>query len=221
MKVIRKFNKEVKKFKIGDQITLGRYTATAVAQDETGTTFCLDQVYGEKPMGYGDGKRIKALYNSKMFDSVRDLMVSFVPDEEGEIYPSCVLRSPTAEEIWAKQSIHFIQPTVLDGAKTRWSAMKDTRYRLGFDVNGVIRAYWVDSVVNIAYQAFREDQAVIFGVHDGNIQTRVFEPEQSKGSHVIVSINGLTGTVDPEDPETSVYMRPVFKLRDEDHTHGI
>lgn len=188
MKVMRKIEKDVKKFKVGDQITLGRYTATAVAKDDTGTTFCLDQVYGEKPMKYGDRKRIKALYNSKMFNEIRDLMVSFYPQEETiELDPSlCMLRSPTAEEIWGKKIASGIHPTTIEGADKRWEAMKDSRNRIGFKTNGHICSYWVDSLAG----------------KDEDICT------------LTVIYNGQTGAIDLEDAYDVeyVYFRPVFKL---------
>lgn len=186
MKVMRKFEKEVKKFKIGDQITLGRYTATAMAQDETGTTFCLDQVYGEKPMRYGDEKRIKALYNSKMFDEVRDLMVSFRPEWDDEIEaPFRMLRSPTAEEIWGKRVASGILPAAVDGADKRWEAMKDTRNRIGFDVKGCIRNYWTES----------------------------FTGNDEINGHVILCFDGDAAAIDMECGDNYVFFRPVFKLK--------
>lgn len=164
MEVMRMFEKEVKKFKIGDRITLGRYTATAMAQDETGTTFCLDQVYGEKPMAYGDRKRIKALYNSKMFDKVRDLMVSFYPELDDDIEPAFrMLRSPTAEEIRGRSFIPPVNPTTIEGANKRWEAMKDVRNRIGFNTSDVICSYWVDSFIGDERAFFFVDN---FGVVD-------------------------------------------------------
>lgn len=187
MKVIRKVEKEVKKFKIGDQIALGRYTATAMAQDETGTTFCLDQVYGEKPMAYGDEKRIKALYNSKMFDEVRDMMEPFVfvNRDSGERV-GMLLRYPTAEEIWGKRVASGILPTTIEGADKRWEAMKEARNRIGFNVKGGIRGYWTDSFIG---------------------------SDDEINGHVTVCFDGNAGATDVKDGDNHVYFRPVFKLK--------
>lgn len=186
MKVMRKIEKEVKKFKIGDQITLGRYTATAMAQDETGTTFCMDQIYGEKPMAYGDRRRIKTLYNSKMFDEVRNLMVSFYPKMDDDFDPWIqMLRSPTAEEIWGKQIASGIHPTTIEGADKRWEAMKDIRNRIGFGRHSVAYTYWIDSLVG----------------------------KDSDICNVVACHNGEVGVVDLLDESRYVYFRPVFKLK--------
>lgn len=187
MEAIRKAKREVKSFKVGDQIVLGRYTATAVAQDETGTTFCFDQVYGEKPTaGPGDEKRAVTLYKSKAMDSVRDLLVPFSSTKFDLDY---TFRSPTAEEIWPKQFLKSVLATEIAGADKRWEYMKDAKNQVGYTVDGKVRPYWTCSVVGYDSPKAREGSNVYFVGGD-----RIDSCE--------------TGHLD-----YGIYWRPVFKLK--------
>lgn len=187
MEVIRKCKKDVKKFQVGDQIVLGRYTATAVAQDESGTTFCFDQVYGEAPMkGPFDWKKTGTLYKSKIMDSVRDMLVPFVMGAGEDLLST--FRSPTAEEVAPKTNLRAVDSTVIPNANKRWEAMK-SGYRIALDVNGKPRNYWTESTVNPNSQICKNE-----------------------GSHVYVTASGFLGGIDP-DQSSYIYWRPVFKLK--------
>lgn len=194
MEVIRKCKKEVKKVQVGDQIVLGRYTATAVAQDASGTTFCFDQVYGDTPAKTPfDWKRMKALYKSKAMESVRD---KFVPlfDDVANVDPADLpltfFRSPTAEEVFAKQQLRPVEPTTIPGADKRLDIMRSAAYRAAVDVNGRLCAYWTDSLVkpdSPTYEKF--------------------------GSNVYVNHIGCIEFDDADRPDNYIFWRPVFKLK--------
>lgn len=196
MEVIRKVKKEVKKVQVGDQIVLGRYTATAVAQDASGTTFCFDQVYGETPTKTPfDARRMKALYKSKAMDSVRNLITPLFKLEEeteGNVNPSEVplvfFRSPTAEEVFSKQRLRSIVKAETQGTDKRWEAMKNGSYRVGAGVDGESHAYWTESTVNPESPVYK-----------------------TQGSNIFVHVSGVMGAVDP-DKQNYIFWRPVFKL---------
>lgn len=194
MEVIRKVKKDVKKVQVGDQIALGRYTATAVAQDVSGTTFCFDQVYGETSTKTPyDEKRMKALYKSKAMESVRDKFVPLLDDVANVDpleTPLLFFRSPTAEEIFARQHLRSVELGQIVGCTTRWKAMKDGSYRAAFDVNGVARPYWTESMAKEDSQAYR-----------------------CQGTNVIVRHNGSLDYSDTGKENSYVYWRPVFKLK--------
>lgn len=192
MEVIRKVKKEVKRVLLGDQIVLGRYTATAVAQDGSGTTFCFDQVYGESPMKTPfDAKRMRALYKSKAMDSVRDKFVPFfddVADVDPAEVPLTFFRSPTAEEVFAKQQLRPVISTTIPGADTRWEVMKDASYRIGIGVDGFLHSYWTESLVKPESTTY-----------------------SNAGSDVVVDFSGGLNFVDSNN--SVIYWRPVFKLK--------
>ena len=192
MEVTRKVKKEVKKVQLGDQIVLGRYTATAVAQDTSGATFCFDQVYGETPMKESlDVKRVKALYKSKAMKDVANFLVPLFDDVanvDPADQPLVFFRSPTAEEIFSKQHLRSVISTTIPGADKRWEVMKDASYRIGIGVDGFLHSYWTESLV-------KPDSATY----------------SNAGSNVVVDFSGGLNFVDGNN--SVIYWRPVFKLK--------
>ncbi len=198
MEVIRKFVKEVKAFKLGDQIKLGRYTATAVAQDERGTTFCFDQVYGETPVKTPfDAKRMKALYVSKTMDPVRDLIIPLYPEDvvqdcemDAKDVPLMFFRSPTAEEVFPKNFTRPIRPSEFLEARKRWEAMKGGSYRIGVTVDGRVCPYWTESAAKTESQV-----------------------AQNEGANAYVSQGGSIIFTNLDGSAKNVFWRPVFRLK--------
>ena len=133
MKVIRKVEKNVKHFQIGDQIKVGRYTATAVQKAEDGMIFCLDQVYGERPVKQEKiTNKLKSLINSQAFKAYKEFLVPFESDADGnEFYfrlPSITeLYSDLKENPWEyikkdKTSLYFYGQDIFGNARDYWSA---------------------------------------------------------------------------------------------------
>lgn len=129
MKVIRKVEKNVKHFQIGDQIKVGRYTATAVEKADDGMIFCLDQVYGEKPVKQEKiAAKLKGLISSQAFKAYKDLLVSFGQDEDGkEIY----FRIPAIKELYTVFKEYV------------WEYAKNKPYYTGCDIFGRFQLYWM------------------------------------------------------------------------------
>lgn len=129
MKVIRKVEKNVKHFQIGDQIKVGRYTATAVEKAEDGMLFCLDQVYGETPVKQEKiTAKLKSLIRSQAFKAYKELLVPFVDDTDGEEF---YFRLPDIKEIYA------------DLKQNPWEYAKNKPYWHGHDIFGKERLYWM------------------------------------------------------------------------------
>ena len=194
LEVIRKAKKEVKTIQLGDQIVLGRYTATAVAKDASGTTFCFDQVYGESATkSPWNITRMKLLYKSKAMENVAYLLVPVfdvknTKDIDPTDNPLIFFRSPTAHEIFPKQKLRSVlHPDNIPGADKRWEIMK-SGYRVATDVDGYPHAYWLDSLVNPESPMYEKN-----------------------GANCLISHAGTLDFRDAEDVDY-VYWRPVFKL---------
>lgn len=194
MEVIRKCKKEVKKFQVGDQIVLGRYTATCMTVDNTGATFCFDQVYGENPTkGPYDWRRMKALYKSKAMDSIRDKLALLQSDESEGVDPAetplLFFRSPTAEEVFAKQRLRAVESSIFPGSDKRWDAMKNGSYRIAATVDGKLACYWLDSIVKPESETAKKFGSGVYTSHFGEL---------------------MFGDMDAEN---YIFWRPVFKLK--------
>lgn len=129
MKVIRKVEKNVKHFQVGDQIAIGRYTATAVEKDNDGMIFCLDQVYGEKLLECEkiEGK-LKGLFTSKAFGEIKDLLMPISQDKDGnDIY----FRLPFITELYSEYKCN------------PWEYAKNSAYYYGHDISGRSWPYWI------------------------------------------------------------------------------
>lgn len=137
MKVMRKMegtiNKEVG-FKVGDQIQVGKYTATCQKVGKKGAIFCMDRYLDEdRPMntqrtnegGYEASdlrKYLQALSADEMFAEIKEMMVPF---KNGDL-----LRIPTAEEMFGPEEAHEYYEALNN--KKQWSLMKDRHNRIAF-----------------------------------------------------------------------------------------
>lgn len=131
MKALRKQEVSIQtagEFKVGDQIQIGKYTATCQKVTRKGALFLLDQ-YLDKPFkmnqentnegGYEASDLRKELQKNsvlEIFDSVREMMVPF---KNGDL-----LRIPYAEEFFG--DVDSYEPS----GKKRWPLMEDRKNRI-------------------------------------------------------------------------------------------
>ena len=131
MKVLRKQEVSIQtagEFKVGDQIQIGKYTATCQKVARKGALFLLDQ-YLDEPFkmnqentnegGYEASDLRKELQKNsvlEIFDSVREMMVPF---KNGDL-----VRIPYAEEFFG--DVDSYEPS----GKKQWPLMKDRKNRI-------------------------------------------------------------------------------------------
>lgn len=131
MKALRKMEvlvQAAEEFKIGDQIEIGKYTATCQKVTKKGALFLLDQ-YLDTPHsmnientnkgGYAKSDLRKELQKKEtldIFESIRDKMVPF---KNGDL-----LRIPYAEELFGKNE--YCRPS----GKKQWELMKNRQNRI-------------------------------------------------------------------------------------------
>ena len=131
MRVKRMRESDVKKFKIGDQIQLGKYTATAVKKVGSCAIFLMDQ-YLDKLMRRDTLDFIK-LANMPIFDPVREKMVPFADD--------ILVRIPYIGEMFGPEIRVYYEPDFPDNNKKdwwseQWECMKDRRNRTICQIDG-------------------------------------------------------------------------------------
>ncbi len=134
MKVRRIYEKEVKSFKKGDQIQVGKYTASAVGFRGKATIFLLDQ-YLDKPYDHHDliKKLNRDLSKDKNFDEVRSYLVK---QYVGSDNMPREFRVPFAGEIFngteEEKYLEYYEPdTEKDGRfLAGWDCMKDRKNRI-------------------------------------------------------------------------------------------
>lgn len=138
MWVLRKLGIIADEFRIGDQIYVGKYTATCQDVTAEGAVFLMDQ-YLDEPMwmnmersstgGYA-ASSLRRWLNSeeilRIFRDWRDWMVPLFNDD--------LLRIPTVGEMFGSD---WCRPTVeLDGFN-QWELMKTRKYRVAYRDNGI------------------------------------------------------------------------------------
>lgn len=131
MKVLRKQEVSIQttsEFKVGDQIRIGKYTATCQKVTRKGALFLLDQYLDEaykmnrentNEGGYVASDLRKELQKNsvlEIFDSVREMMVPF---KNGDL-----IRIPYAEEFFG--DVDSYEPS----GKKQWPLMKDRKNRI-------------------------------------------------------------------------------------------
>lgn len=123
---------ETNEFKIGDQITVGTYTATCQEITEEGALFLLDQ-YLDYPMSMNDentnvgGYELsqlrkdlnKFIISESNFDSIREKMIPF---GNGDL-----LRIPYVEELFGNLDLQYIS-----SEKKQWILMQERKNRIVF-----------------------------------------------------------------------------------------
>lgn len=155
MKVLRQQEVSIQttgEFKVGDQIQVGKYTATCQKVTKKGALFLLDQ-YLDEPFkmnrentnegGYeASDLRTELQKNSilEIFDSVRDMMVPF---KNGNL-----LRIPYAEEFFG--DIDEYEPS----GKKQWPLMKDRKNRIAIREGEAYEWGWLQNKVKSSGACF-------------------------------------------------------------------
>lgn len=133
MKALRKQEVRIQaagEFKVGDQIEIGKYTATCQKITKNGVLFLMDQYLDTAyPInrentnngGYEASDLRRELQKEEVLDifsSVKDMMVPF---ENGDL-----LRIPYAEELFGDN--RYYEPS----GKEQWELMKDRKNRIAY-----------------------------------------------------------------------------------------
>lgn len=116
---------------VGDQIRVGKYTATCQKVSKKGALFLLDQYLDEpQPMNedgsgrpYEESDLRKYLQSEEALKEFRQYRERMATHENGDL-----LRIPTFSEIFGKEDAEYFEP---DGAK-QWPLMKDRKNRIAF-----------------------------------------------------------------------------------------
>lgn len=155
MKTLRKQEvtiQEANEFKVGDQIEVGKYTATCQKITRKGALFLLDQYLGTAYQmnhentnegGYEASDLRKELQKEEVLDifgSVRDMMVPF---KNGDL-----LRIPYAEEFFGDDDDY--EPS----GKKQWSLMKDRRNRIAIREGDAYEWGWLQNKVKSSSASF-------------------------------------------------------------------
>lgn len=155
MKVLRKQEVAIQaanEFKVGDQIEVGKYTATCQKVTKKGALFLLDQ-YLDEPFkmnrentnegGYEASDLHKELQKNSILDifsSVRDRMVPF---KNGDL-----LRIPYAEEFFG--DVDGYEPS----GKKQWLLMKDRKNRIAIREGEAYEWGWLQNKVKSSAASF-------------------------------------------------------------------
>lgn len=156
MKVMRKQEMETNNIQIGDQIQLGKYTATCQKVTDGKALFLLDQ-YLDKPYamnatntnkgGYGASDlraEFKNIILDPNFDSIRSFLVPF---KNGDF-----MRLPTVGEMFGHNDYYE-----MDDAQ-QWELMKDRRNRIALREGDEYEWGWLQNEV-------KESAAYFANVH--------------------------------------------------------
>lgn len=155
MKALRKQEVSIQtagEFKVGDQIQIGKYTATCQKVARKGALFLLDQ-YLDEPFkmnqentnegGYEASDLRKELQKNsvlEIFDSVREMMVPF---KNGDL-----LRIPYAEEFFG--DVDSYEPS----GKKQWPLMKDRKNRIAIREGEPYEWGWLQNKLKSSGAAF-------------------------------------------------------------------
>ncbi len=155
MKVLRKQEIEIRiadDFKIGDQIVVGKYTATCQTVTRKGALFLLDQYLdtayqmnreNTNEGGYEASDLRKELQKEEVLDifsSIREMMVPF---KNGDL-----LRIPHVEEFFG--DFNAFEPS----GKRQWTLMKDYKNRIAIREGGVYECGWLQNKVKSSSTLF-------------------------------------------------------------------
>lgn len=145
MNVMRKQKIEANAVKVGDQIQVGKYTATCQKVADGKVIFLLDQYLDKSyPMnnrctnegGYDASdlrKEFKNILLERNFDGIRDLLVPFANGD--------LMRIPTVGEMFGYDD-HY----EMDDAK-QWELMKDRRNRIAIREGDEYEWGWLQNKV--------------------------------------------------------------------------
>lgn len=139
MNVIRKMELSDQKPIVGDQIKVGKYTATCQMIYRDKALFCLDQYLDKDyPMnlkatndgGYEESYLRKILNSDILVDeNFKEISENLIPFENGDL-----LRIPTVPEFFGSEEDEYYD-TGLDGVIMQWPLMKDIRNRIALRNN--------------------------------------------------------------------------------------
>lgn len=133
MKVTRRVEIETNEFRVGDQIRVGRYTATCQKTAEEGALFLLDQYLDEgMPMneddanegGYMASDLRKRLNSDEILTDFEELRDRMVPFNNGDL-----LRLPFYGELFGHDDWYSSGAVEPDNCE-QWDLMKDRRNRI-------------------------------------------------------------------------------------------
>jgi len=117
---------------VGDQIEVGKYTATCQRVAESGAVFLLDQ-YLDKPYTHNDLIPAMNAFLAKdsNFDDIRQRLTNWI-ETNGTEYPFRVpyageLFSGTSEDEWMRE---YYEPDTPDGFKELWPLMAKRTNRI-------------------------------------------------------------------------------------------
>lgn len=148
MKVLRKQEVTIQtanEFKVGDQIQVGKYTATCQKVTRKGALFLLDQ-YLDEPFkmnrentnegGYEASDLRTELQKSSVLDIFSSIRERMVPFKNGDL-----LRIPYAEELFG--DIDAYEPS----GKKQWPLMKDRKNRIAIREGEAYEWGWLQNKV--------------------------------------------------------------------------
>lgn len=135
IEVIRASSIRTKEITVGDQIQVGKYSATCQAITKAGALFLLDQYLDQAyPMnaedsnrgGYEDSDLRKTLQDEEVLKIFADYRDRMQPFDNGDL-----LRIPFFGEIFGNEDANYFEP---DGCE-QWPLMKDRKNRIAFRNN--------------------------------------------------------------------------------------
>lgn len=133
MKVTRRVEIETNEFRVGDQIQVGRYTATCQKTAEEGALFLLDQYLDESMQmnkedtnkgGYEASDLRKRLNGDDVLDVFKDIRDRMVPFSSGDM-----LRLPFYGEMFGHDGWYRSGVVEPDDCE-QWELMKDRKNRI-------------------------------------------------------------------------------------------
>lgn len=155
MKALRKQEVTIQtagEFKVGDQIQVGKYTATCQKVTKKGALFLLDQylddAYSMNRENTNEGgyeasdlrKKLQKEETLSIFSSIRDMMIPF---KNGDL-----LRIPYAEEFFG--DIDEYEPS----GKKQWPLMKDRKNRIAIRKGEAYEWGWLQNKVKSSGASF-------------------------------------------------------------------
>lgn len=152
MKALRKQEVEIQsagEFKIGDQIEVGKYTATCQKVTKKGALFLLDQYLDESfkmnqettnEGGYEESDLRTELQKESVLDIFSSIRGMMVPFKNGDL-----LRIPYAEEFFGHVDYYYKSRD-----KNQWPLMKDRKNRIATREGTNYEGGWLQNKTNSA-----------------------------------------------------------------------
>ncbi len=152
MKVKRVYEKEVKQFKVGDQVRIGKYTATAVRDEGNKMMWLLDQCLDKTYTREGDF--LKKLNDDLMKDKNFEFARKYAYVIDGDLFRipyAGEMFSGTCEEEWVRK---FYEPDVPNGEfYPILDCMKDRKNRVAERKGDPYAWWWLMNKVKEEYSS--------------------------------------------------------------------